>query len=162
MQYVRSANVSIPFLRCAHNSCHCYLSHQLPQGYRSSPLKDCQHTTFPSSMVNYRVFLGAVLLITCFNLVLFLNQRKGHVLSNETFHSPSFWLNPVYTLLHQLKDDRLFVLEPHVLAQVLDSGQLTNLKWRFNLSEFKYDRNCLTLAMFGPEMVCFRAQTLNK
>ena len=45
------------------------------------------------------------------------------------------------------------MLDPYILMQALDKSKLSNLKWRFDLPEFGYSKDCLTLATFNDNKV---------
>ena len=107
-------------------------------------------------MTRYRLFVGALLAITSLNLCLFLSQRRNRAPPSDN-HTPAQHSAPildlVQRLLLELNDERLFVIEPYLLAQKLGLEKWKDLQWRFDVPSFKTGRDSLTLAMFGHQMV---------
>ena len=50
-------------------------------------------------------------------------------------------------------DDRLFMIEPYLLSQAVGSERLSDLSWRFNLPQFAFTNNSITMGMFAHEKV---------
>lgn len=97
------------------------------------------------------IFVSFILFITCLNLILFIFSQNFKILSQNSL---SIQLNDLYQLSKLINSSgNLFVIEPQILANMIEPKQLSELRWRYNLPFFTFDPDTITMAMFNDGKV---------